>query len=127
MEWFLLFGTAKRLGSIGDAVRADCDRGLAHGIVCPLGVLWVACRMTLIWLSIAWVFASVGVAMLPMRKQYFPGVALLLAAPVLIIMTGVQFGWVYALLALAAFISMFRNPLRYIVSRLRGQKPEIPE
>ncbi len=83
--------------------------------------------MTLIWLSLAWVFASAGVAMLPMRRQYIPGVALLLAAPVLIVLIGAQYGWVFAALALAAFISMFRNPLRYIAARLRGIQPEIPE
>lgn len=83
--------------------------------------------MTLIWLSIAWVFASAATAMLPMRRQYVPGVILLLAAPVLIVMAGMQYGWVYALLGMAAFLSMFRNPLRYIVARLRGEHPEIPE
>jgi hypothetical protein len=83
--------------------------------------------MVLIWCAIAWVFASAAVAMLPMRRQYFPGIVLLLAAPVLIIMAGVQFGWIYALLGLAAFVSMFRNPLRYIAARLRGETPEIPE
>ena len=83
--------------------------------------------MTLIWLAIAWVFAAVGVAMLPMRRQYVPGVGLLVAAPALIVMIGSQYGWIFACLALAAFISMFRNPLRYILARLRGQRPEIPE
>ncbi|MCX7566328.1 DUF2484 family protein [Sulfitobacter sp. F26169L] len=83
--------------------------------------------MTLIWLSIAWVFASAATAMLPMRRQYVPGIALLVAAPVLIVMAGFQFGWIYALLGLAAFVSMFRNPLRYIAARLRGENPEIPE
>lgn len=83
--------------------------------------------MTLIWLSIGWVFASVGVAMLPMRKQYFPGLLLLLAAPVLIVLAGMQFGWIYAFLGLVAFVSMFRNPLRYIAARLCGEHPEIPE
>lgn len=83
--------------------------------------------MTLIWLSIGWVFASAGVACLPMRRQYVPGIALLIAAPVLIVMIGAQYGWIYALLGLAAFISMFRNPLRYIAARLRGERPEIPE
>ena len=83
--------------------------------------------MMLTWFSIAWVFASVGVAMLPVRKQYFPALVLLLAAPVLIIMAGMQHGWMYALLGFAAFISMFRNPLRYIAARLRGENPEIPE
>ncbi len=79
-----------------------------------------------VWLSIGWVFASVGVACLPIRKQYAPAVVLLIAAPVLIVMAGMQFGWIYALLGLAAFISMFRNPLRYIFARLRGENPEIP-
>ncbi|KIN73081.1 DUF2484 family protein [Sulfitobacter guttiformis] len=83
--------------------------------------------MMLVWLLIAWVFASAAVAMLPMRRQYVPGVILLLAAPVLIVMVGIQFGWVFALLGLAAFVSMFRNPLRYIAARLRGEHPEIPE
>lgn len=83
--------------------------------------------MTLLWLSIFWVFASAVVAMLPMRKQYFPGVILLLAAPVLIVMIGMEFGWIVSALALAAFVSMFRNPLRYLLARLRGQHPEIPK
>lgn len=83
--------------------------------------------MMVIWLSIGWVFASVAVACLPVSKQYVPGVALLIVAPVLIIMAGMQFGWIFALLGLAAFISMFRNPLRYIAARLRGEHPEIPE
>ncbi|MGJ8544979.1 MAG: DUF2484 family protein [Sulfitobacter sp.] len=83
--------------------------------------------MTLLWLCIGWVFASAAVAMMPMRRQYVPGVILLIAAPVLIVMIGVQQGWIFALLALAAFVSMFRNPLRYLVARLRGQNPEIPK
>ena len=83
--------------------------------------------MMLVWLAIAWVFASAGVAMLPLRKQYFPALVLLLAAPVLIIMAGMQFGWIYALLGFIALVSMFRNPLRYIAARLRGENPEIPE
>lgn len=83
--------------------------------------------MTLLWLCILWVFASAAVAMMPMRRQYVPGVILLIAAPLLIIMIGLQVGWVVAALGLAAFVSMFRNPLRYIWARLRGQNPEIPK
>ena len=49
--------------------------------------------MTLLWLSVAWVFAAAAVAMLPMRRQYVPGVALLIAAPVLIVMIGLQVAW----------------------------------
>ena len=83
--------------------------------------------MTLLWLCILWVFASVGVAMLPMRRQYVPGVILLIAAPVLIVMMGLQWGWIVAALGLAGFLSMYRNPLRYILARLRGERPEIPK
>ena len=83
--------------------------------------------MTLLWICILWVFASVGVAMLPVRKQYFPGAALLIAAPVLIVMIGLQVNWVVALLALAAFVSMFRNPLKYLIAKLKGENPEVPQ
>ena len=79
-----------------------------------------------IWCSL-WVLASALVAMLPMRRQYIPGILLLLAAPVLIVLAGMQFGWIYAALALAAFVSMYRNPLRYLWARLRGQNPEVPQ
>jgi len=83
--------------------------------------------MMLLWLCIAWVFASAVVAMLPMRRQYVPGVALLLAAPLLIVMIGMQIGWLAAVLGLAAFISMFRNPLRFFIAKLRGQNPQVPQ
>lgn len=82
--------------------------------------------MTLLWLCVLWVFASAGVAMLPMRHQYIPGVALLIAAPVLIIAIGIHVGWMASLVAVLAFISMFRNPLRYLLARLRGQNSELP-
>jgi len=82
--------------------------------------------MTLLLICIFWVFASAAVAMLPMRLQYIPGVMLLIAAPVLIFFIGQQVGWIAALLGLAAFVSMFRNPLRYLWARARGQKPELP-
>lgn len=83
--------------------------------------------MTLLWLCVLWVLASSAVAMLPMRYQYIPGVALLIAAPVLIFFIGQLVSWWAALAAIAAFVSMFRNPLRYFWARARGQKPEIPK
>ena len=82
--------------------------------------------MTLLWICIAWVLAATAVAMLPMRHQYIPGVALLIAAPLLILWIGISVAWWAGVLALAAFVSMFRNPLRYLLARLRGQKPELP-
>ena len=83
--------------------------------------------MTLLWLCVAWVFASAIVAMLPMRRQYVPGVALLLAAPILIVMIGFKIGWLPAALGLAAFVSMFRNPLRFILAKLQGKNPQVPQ
>ncbi|KIN61494.1 UDP-N-acetylmuramate-L-alanine ligase [Sulfitobacter noctilucae] len=83
--------------------------------------------MTLLLICILWVFASAGVAMLPMRQQYLPGSFLLLAAPVLIVLIAFQVGWFMALLALAAFGSMFRNPLMFIWAKLRGENPQVPQ
>jgi len=83
--------------------------------------------MTLLLLCVAWVFASAAVAMLPIRHQYIPAVALLIAAPVLLILIGYAVGWLAAALGLAAFVSMFRNPLRYLYAKLRGQNPTVPE
>ncbi|MEX0312436.1 MAG: DUF2484 family protein [Tateyamaria sp.] len=80
----------------------------------------------LIWVCIGWVFAATLVAMLPMRHQYVPGIALLVAAPLLIIWIGLAVAWWAAALALAAFVSMFRNPLRYFWAKARGQNPQLP-
>ncbi|MDO6479541.1 DUF2484 family protein [Shimia thalassica] len=74
-----------------------------------------------------WVFASAVVAMLPMRKQYAPGMALLIAAPVLITVIWWEHGPWYGAAALFAFVSMFRNPLRYLYARAKGEKPELPK
>ncbi len=60
-----------------------------------------------------WVLMATGVPMLPMRWQFPPGIALLLAAPVLIVLLGYEHGPVAAIAGLGAFVSMCRNPLRY--------------
>lgn len=83
--------------------------------------------MILAWACIGWVLASAAVAMLPMRHQYVPGVALLILAPVLIVWLGTVVGWWAAALAVLAFVSMFRNPLRHLWARARGMKPELPK
>lgn len=77
--------------------------------------------------SALWVFAATATALLPMRFQYLPGITLLVAAPVLIVWLGYDFGWGWSIGALAAFVSMFRNPLRYFYARARGQAPELPK
>ncbi len=78
-------------------------------------------------LGALWVVASALVAMLPMRRQYIPGVALLLAAPVLLVWIGLVHGWVWTAFGTFAFASMFRNPLRYLVARALGRPlPPLP-
>ncbi|HKL69238.1 DUF2484 family protein [Salibaculum sp.] len=77
-------------------------------------------------LSILWVFAATLTALLPMRNQYLPGITLLIAAPILILWLGAAHGWGWSALALAAFLSMFRNPLRHIWARARGHGAERP-
>ncbi len=68
-------------------------------------------------LACLWAVAAAGVAMLPMRRQMLPGLALLLAAPLLIVWIGARHGWVVAGLGLLAFLSMFRRPLLYLSRR----------
>ena len=81
--------------------------------------------MALLWGSILWVFCSATVATLPVRVQYLPGAILLAIAPVLIVMIGFQVGWIFAVPALAAFVSMFRNPLRILIAKLFKANPEV--
>jgi hypothetical protein len=83
--------------------------------------------MTLLFACILWVFASAACAMLPIRNQYIPAVILLIAAPVLIVWIGYDVHPLAAIAAVAAFVSMFRNPLRYLYARLKGEQPELPK
>ncbi len=78
-------------------------------------------------LSALWVLAATVTALLPMRRQYLPGITLLILAPFLILWLSIAQGWWIAVLALFAFGSMFRNPLKYLIARLRGERPELPK
>ncbi|MES2143554.1 MAG: DUF2484 family protein [Pseudomonadota bacterium] len=74
-----------------------------------------------------WVLAAAATAMLPMRRQYAPGITLLILAPVLIAWLAWTHGsWVGAV-ALAAFLSMFRNPLIYFAKKAMGKPVEVPK
>jgi hypothetical protein len=77
-------------------------------------------------LCAVWVLAASATAFLPMRHQYAPGLTLLVLAPVLIIWAALVHGWWIAVVGVLAFVSMFRNPLRYFWRRARGECPEIP-
>ena len=82
--------------------------------------------MILLYTACLWAIAATIMALLPMRHQYIPGVILLGLAPCLILWIGVSVAWWAGALALAAFISMFRNPLRYFLAKARGQNPQLP-
>ena len=68
-----------------------------------------------------WVLVATVVAFMPLRLQYLPGLALSLIAPPLIAWIGLQHSFWIALAAILAFVSVFRNPLRYYWRKWRGQ------
>ena len=81
---------------------------------------------TSLTLACFWVLASTVTAMLPMRRQMLPGLALLLAAPALLWFIADQHGfWIFAL-TLMAVLSMFRNPLIYFARRAMGLPVSLP-
>ena len=82
---------------------------------------------SLLILSALWVLAGVGVAMLPVRRQYLPGAMLLLSGLGLILWLGLAHGVLAGAVALMAFVSMMRNPLRCLWKKLRGQAPRLPQ
>lgn len=81
---------------------------------------------TALIIGCVWVLAATVVAFLPMRHQYPPGIALLIFAPVILGWIAFEHGWWIFVVGLFAFVSMFRNPLRYFWKRARGERPEIP-
>ncbi len=68
-----------------------------------------------------WVIAASVVAFLPMRLQFAPGLVLLVAAPLLIVWIGIVHGWLWAVLGVGAFVSMFRRPLWYLARKAIGR------
>lgn len=74
-----------------------------------------------------WAILATIVAMLPMRRQFIPGVILLFAAPVLLIFISYQHGIWLAGLGLLGFLSMFRNPLIYLTRKALGRPAPLPK
>ena len=74
-----------------------------------------------------WAILATIVALLPMRRQFIPGVILLFAAPVLLIFIGYQHGFWIAGLGLLGFLSMFRNPLIYLTRKAMGRPTPLPK
>ena len=82
--------------------------------------------MIMLWVCIVRIFVSAACAMLPVRYQYVPAVILLIAAPILILLIGIQVSAWIAIATIFASISMFRNPLRYLWAKIRGQNLQRP-
>lgn len=74
-----------------------------------------------------WALASTVVALLPMRAQMIPGLALLIAAPVLLVWIALAHGILVTAGCTLAVLSLFRNPLIYLVRRALGKPVHIPE
>ena len=77
-------------------------------------------------LGCLWVLAAAATAMLPMRRQMVPGLALLIVAPGLLVWIGLVHGWLWLAIGLFAFLSMFRNPLLYFLRRATGRPARLP-
>lgn len=77
-------------------------------------------------LGCLWVIAAALTAMLPMRLQRYPGLPLLVAAPVLLVWIGRTQGWLWVGFGLFAFLSMFRRPLIYLTRRALGWEAADP-
>ncbi len=74
-----------------------------------------------------WVLAATVTALLPMHRQYPPGLTLLALAPVILVWVGVEHGFWAAFAGTAGFASMFRNPLIYLVRKALGKAARRPD
>lgn len=72
-------------------------------------------------LACLWVIAAALTAMLPMRYQYVPGLALLIAAPVLLYFIAREHGLAATLIGVFAVLSMFRRPLFALLRKMSGK------
>ncbi len=77
---------------------------------------------TSLTLACVWVVLAALTAFLPFRAQIIPGLALLIAAAVLLVWIALDHGWAPALLGLLALVSMFRRPLVHLLRRGRGSR-----
>ncbi|MBZ0124061.1 MAG: DUF2484 family protein [Roseovarius sp.] len=73
---------------------------------------------SVVTLACLWVIAAAVVALLPRRRQYLPGLALLTAAVWLMWRLAAAHGAWIVLPALLAVVSMFRRPLAVLLRRL---------
>ncbi len=82
--------------------------------------------VTPLFFGFLWILLAAAVAMLPMKRQMVPGLALLIAAPFLLAWIGWFHGWGWVAAGAFAFVSMFRNPLIYLARRVLGRPAPLP-
>jgi hypothetical protein len=73
-----------------------------------------------------WVVAASITAMLPMRRQMVPGLAILIAAPPLLVWLAVDTGPWWALAGFLAILSFMRRPLIYFARKALGWPVDDP-
>lgn len=71
--------------------------------------------------------AATATALLLMRAQMVPGLALLLAVPLVLIWIALTHGWGWAVFGLFALVSMFRRPLRHLAVTAFGRRGAPPK
>jgi hypothetical protein len=83
--------------------------------------------VTPLFFGCLWILLAAIVAMLPMKQQMLPGLVLLILAPFLLAWIGWFHGWGWMVAGILAFVSMFRNPLIYMVRRALGRPAPLPK
>lgn len=73
-----------------------------------------------------WVLAATATALLPLRLQRYPGLPLLILAPVLLGWIAHTHGLIWLAVGLFAFGSMFRRPLEYLGRKALGLPTWLP-
>ena len=83
--------------------------------------------VTPLFFGCLWILLAAITAMLPMKRQMLPGLALLVVAPFLLAWIGWVHGWEWLVAGIVAFVSMFRNPLIYLARRALGRPAPLPK
>ncbi len=74
-----------------------------------------------------WVIVAAITALMPMPRQIWLGLPLLIVAPLLLLWIGLTHGFLWVAIGTFAFLSMFRRPLNYFARKALGMPlPELP-
>jgi hypothetical protein len=73
-----------------------------------------------------WAILAAITAMLPLHRQYPPGITLLALSPIILFWLLLDHGPITALVAGTAFVSMFRRPLVHLGKKALGLMATAP-